>query len=217
MKAKRCKRLLSLAMVAAMFLSMETGVFAEDVSASDTSVAKVVSQSDVFEKSTEDNTVKNGSCDNITQKKNEDTIHKADLVSDNSHEQITRSEVNVSFKSNDDDFVIEDGVLDGYNGYSKDVVIPDGVTKILSCYGSFSSLFIPASVKEIEEDAFSYCPNLLTIIVDNNNTFFQQQTVSFLIKKKQSSFFALLKKKVNILFLILFALLVMLHLNHAQS
>ena len=48
MKSKIFKQLLSLAMVAAIFLSMETGVSAQNVSASDTSVAKVVSQSDVM-------------------------------------------------------------------------------------------------------------------------------------------------------------------------
>ena len=69
----------------------------------------------------------------------------------------------------DSDFVIEDGVLTGYNGPGGDVVIPDGVTSIVSSAFVMSrdltSVTIPGSVKSINNYAFGSCDNLTSVII----------------------------------------------------
>ena len=65
------------------------------------------------------------------------------------------------------DFVIEDGVLTGYNGNDTEAVIPDGVTKIdgyvFSSNDSLKSVIIPDSVTEIGFSAFQCCGSLKTV------------------------------------------------------
>lgn len=66
------------------------------------------------------------------------------------------------------DFVITDGVLTGYTGTSKNVVIPDGVRVIgdgsAAVFGNeIESVTIPASVNEIADMAFYLCSGLKTV------------------------------------------------------
>ena len=65
------------------------------------------------------------------------------------------------------DFTITDGVLTGYTGAAKNVIIPDGVKVIgegSSVFGSeIESVTIPASVTEIAEYAFYGCSGLKSV------------------------------------------------------
>ncbi len=65
------------------------------------------------------------------------------------------------------DFTITDGVLTGYTGSAKNVVIPDGVKVIgdgSTVFGSeIESVTIPASVTEIAENAFYGCSGLKSV------------------------------------------------------
>lgn len=60
--------------------------------------------------------------------------------------------------SSDSDFVINDGVLTGYNGTAEDVVIPDGVVtikeKVFRNNKIIKTVSFPSSVKTIENYAF---------------------------------------------------------------
>ncbi|MDE7252244.1 MAG: leucine-rich repeat domain-containing protein, partial [Acetatifactor sp.] len=66
--------------------------------------------------------------------------------------------------SSDSDFVINDGVLTGYNGTAEDVVIPDGVVTIKASVFKDNTIIktvsFPSSVKTIENYAFSGCSSL---------------------------------------------------------
>ncbi|MFQ9147992.1 MAG: leucine-rich repeat protein [Eubacteriales bacterium] len=65
------------------------------------------------------------------------------------------------------DFTITDGVLTGYTGSAKNVVIPDGVKVIgegSSVFGNnIESVTIPASVTEIADYAFNGCAGLKSV------------------------------------------------------
>ena len=71
------------------------------------------------------------------------------------------------------EFKVEDGVLIGYTGEGGEVSIPEGITAIAG--EAFSSeipitkIYIPATVTEIEEEAFADLPKLTTIRVDEEN------------------------------------------------
>lgn len=66
--------------------------------------------------------------------------------------------------SNIKDFVINNGVLEGYNGKEKEVIIPDGITTIGSAtfrnFTGITKITIPDGVEVIEDSAFSDCKNL---------------------------------------------------------
>ena len=76
--------------------------------------------------------------------------------------------------SNINDFIIEDGILTGYNGNDTDVVIPDGVTKIegyaFSYNESLKSVVIPNSVTCIGFSSFDGCVSLETVTIGNSLT-----------------------------------------------
>ena len=66
---------------------------------------------------------------------------------------------------NKQDFVIENGVLQKYNGPGGDVTIPAGVTKIGECAfedcTGLTSVTIPESVTEIGYNVFTNCRRLV--------------------------------------------------------
>lgn len=66
-----------------------------------------------------------------------------------------------------DFLVVGDGILAGYKGLLKDIVIPDGVKKIgpgvFEGLSRIESVTLPESVTEIGEDAFNGCTNLSNI------------------------------------------------------
>ena len=73
-----------------------------------------------------------------------------------------------------DDFVIEDGVLIGFNGTFPNVYVPEGVTAIASkafedCW-KMTEVRLPDSVKEIGENAFAGCSSLGKIYFSNSLT-----------------------------------------------
>ena len=73
-----------------------------------------------------------------------------------------------------DDFVIEDGVLIGFNGTFPNVYVPEGVTTIASkafedCW-KMTEVRLPDSVTEIGENAFAGCSSLGKIYFSNSLT-----------------------------------------------
>ncbi len=75
---------------------------------------------------------------------------------------------------NKQDFVIENGVLNRYEGPGGDVTIPEGVTKIGRCAFSgctgLTSVTIPESVTEIGISAFSVCTGLTSVTIPEGVT-----------------------------------------------
>ena len=71
-------------------------------------------------------------------------------------------------------FQIENGVLKKYTGKDKDVVIPDGVTRIgngaFEDCKSLTSVTIPDGVTKIDEYAFRGCENLTSITIPDSVT-----------------------------------------------
>ena len=74
----------------------------------------------------------------------------------------------------DKDFVIENGVLDEYNGNESDVVIPNSVKRIGECafYNcrNLTSIKIPSIVTSIDYCAFEECRNLSSINIPDSLT-----------------------------------------------
>lgn len=70
---------------------------------------------------------------------------------------------------------IEDGVLVETDYGLKNVVVPEGVTKIAPlalAYSGLTSITIPASVTEMNSYSFMECPNLEKIVLDPDNPSF---------------------------------------------
>lgn len=77
----------------------------------------------------------------------------------------------------DGDFVIDEyGTLTKYIGFDKDVLIPNGVTKIgesvFEGFEDIESVIIPNGVTSIGDSAFSWCSNLKNIYIPNSVTTF---------------------------------------------
>lgn len=73
----------------------------------------------------------------------------------------------------EDEMVIEDGVLVKYIGSEKEVEIPDNVTVIgesaFADCDSIESIFVPGSVKKIEDYAFYGCRNLVNVDMEEES------------------------------------------------
>ena len=74
---------------------------------------------------------------------------------------------------NNNDFVIENGVLTKYTGKGEEkVTIPNDVKTIgesaFSRCSSLTNITIPNSVKEIGDSAFSFCSSLTKIVIPNS-------------------------------------------------
>ena len=77
--------------------------------------------------------------------------------------------------NNADEFIIEDGVLETYNGDGGDVIIPEGVTSIgdfafYRCSG-LTSVVIPEGVTSIGFDAFKECSDLISVTIPKGVTY----------------------------------------------
>lgn len=76
-------------------------------------------------------------------------------------------ETELVYKGEDSDFVIEDGVLEKYQGNEPVVIIPDTVKEI--GYGAFAGnktllkVFMPDSVEKMDNTVFNECENLISI------------------------------------------------------
>lgn len=80
----------------------------------------------------------------------------------------------VKASAKNEDFVIKNGTLKKYQGSSKNVIIPNGVTSIgvNAFYGKSKivNILIPRSVKEIDNGAFANCSGLTKITVPDSVT-----------------------------------------------
>ena len=79
--------------------------------------------------------------------------------------------------SNMKNFVIEDGILEEYEGPGGDVVIPEGVTEIsewaFADCDNLTSITIPKSISEIDTFVFDECFELEKIYVKEGNNAFK--------------------------------------------
>ena len=96
----------------------------------------------------------------------EKAIKNYNFVNNN---KINAEVVNI-FGRNESDFVIRAGCLEKYNGVSTDVVVPNSVNRIYpSAFvrSGITSIVIPDSVKEIDQEAFCDCSKLKKIEMPN--------------------------------------------------
>ena len=89
-------------------------------------------------------------------------------------EQTTEDGIAVTAKADENGFVIENGVLTGYEGTAAEVVIPDGVTEIgrlafARCF-HLTKVTIPNGVTSIGNSAFSNCTALTEISIPDSLT-----------------------------------------------
>ncbi len=79
-------------------------------------------------------------------------------------------------------FIIENGVLNGYTGSDEYVVIPKGVTEIadyaFDCCEDMVNVEIPDTVREIGESAFSSCTELRSVRIPYGVTEIKEGTFS---------------------------------------
>lgn len=85
-----------------------------------------------------------------------------------------------------EDFIIENGILEGYRGKGGAVAIPDGVKAIGACAFenclSITALEIPAGVEQIASSAFHGAKNLRTISVAEGNPNYRSEADCLLTK-----------------------------------
>lgn len=106
--------------------------------------------------------------------------------------------VNV-YEDNNKDFVIEGGVLKKYCGESINVVIPKNVIEIDSkCFDGLAikTVNIAASVRAIDDWAFSNCSSIESIIVDDENKHFSVDN-GVLINKVDKSIIKATNRIIN--------------------
>lgn len=71
------------------------------------------------------------------------------------------------------EFVITDGVLSEYNGTSKNVVLPEGITRISKNVfedSDITTITLPSTLEEIGDSAFAFCNQLKKITIPSNVT-----------------------------------------------
>ena len=180
------KRILAIALTAAMFLSTGTGVFAAKKSLeANTSTEERISEAKAFEQKSE----------SVSKEKPSVPAKDAKAVTGKDAKAKNRKDARKGAPSKKtapsrntqsayDDFYIEDDVLYYYIGSDENVIIPDGVNYIYA--GAFAdndnirTVTIPASVNDVDSSAFSGCLNLTDIIVDkDNDTYFSDDGVLY--------------------------------------
>ena len=93
------------------------------------------------------------------------------------------------------DFIIQNGVLEQYNGPGGDVVIPEGVTEIgypafRNCT-SLTSIVIPKTVVQLNKFAFSGCTGLTKVEIAPGNKCFHIENGLVIAPKRRTLLFAL--------------------------
>ena len=93
------------------------------------------------------------------------------------------------------DFIIQNGVLEQYNGPGGAVVIPDGVTEIgypafRNCT-SLTSVVIPKTVVQLNKFAFSGCTGLTRVEIAPGNKCFHIENGLVIAPKRRTLLFAL--------------------------
>ena len=100
-------------------------------------------------------------------------------------------------------FTIENGVLLRYDGEEKEVIIPDGVTKIghmAFFYKKIEKIFIPEGVTVIGEDAFRGCSELAGVVLPESVTEIKKCAFYGCSKIKKINFSKNLKKIYSMAF-----------------
>lgn len=76
--------------------------------------------------------------------------------------------------SNASDFLIDNGVILGYNGTDEDVVIPEGVKEIGSYAflnnANIRSIFLPVGLETVQNGAFRNCTHLIRVCIPQSVT-----------------------------------------------